>query len=254
MIAILSPAKTLDFTTNYTFSKYTIPEFLDESYLLVKELKKIKLKDLSNLMNLSPSLSELNFKRYQSWDVTFNLSNSRQSILCFKGGVYVGLDVESFSDDDLSYSQDYLRILSGLHGVLKPFDIIKPYRLEMGTKLHNKKGKNLYEFWGDKITHSLNDSLKKNGSDFLLNLASNEYFSSIISKKLNVNIIDVKFLDKKNDAYKTISFFTKKARGSMASFLIKNKIKDPDSLKDFSGLGYAFDNSRSNETSLVFIR
>ena len=141
MIAILSPAKTLDFETNYDFSKHTIPEFIQDSEGLVKELKKMNQQGLSKLMNISSSLSELNFKRYQSWNVDFETSNSRQSILCFKGGVYVGLDVASFSDDDLLYSQDNLRILSGLHGVLKPLDLIKPYRLEMGTKLKNQRGK-----------------------------------------------------------------------------------------------------------------
>ena len=254
MIAILSPAKTLDFETKYDFSKHTIPEFMQDSACLVTELKKINSKGLSKLMNLSTSLSELNFDRYQSWNTDFNTSNARQSLLCFKGGVYVGLDVSSFSKNDLNYSQDCLRILSGLHGLLKPLDLIKPYRLEMGTQLINKNGKNLYEFWGDKITKSLNNSLKKNDSKYLVNLASNEYFKSVLPNKINAEIIDVKFLDKKNDIYKVISFFAKKARGSMASFLIKNKIKTLHGLKDFSGLGYAFDPSRSGEKSFCFIR
>ena len=142
MLAILSPAKTLDFTTNYTCSNYSIPEFLNESSMLIEELKKLDVQEISNLMNLSSKLSELNFHRYNNWDINFNTSNSRQSILCFKGGVYVGLDVDTFSDDDLLYSQNYLRILSGLHGILRPFDLIQPYRLEMGTKLNNKNGKN----------------------------------------------------------------------------------------------------------------
>ena len=254
MIVILSPAKTLDFEIKYDFSKHTIPEFMKYSECLVEELKKINKKDLSKLMNLSTSLSELNFKRYQSWNIDFNIANARQSLLCFKGGVYVGLDVDSFSNEDLNYSQDCLRILSGLHGILKPLDLIKPYRLEMGTKLINKNGKNLYEFWGDKITKSLNNSLKNNGSKYLINLASNEYFKSIISNNINTDIIDVKFLDKKKDIYKTISFFAKKARGSMAAFLIKNKIKTLDGLKNFSGLGYVFDLSRSDTNTICFIR
>lgn len=254
MIAILSPAKTLDFETKYSFTDYSCPEFLKESECLIEELRKMTIPELSSLMNISTSLSELNFNRYQSWNIDFSLSNARQSIFCFKGGVYVGLDVDSFSDDDLSYSQNCLRILSGLHGVLKPLDIIKAYRLEMGTSLTNKNGKNLYEFWGEKITNSLNESLQKSNSNYLLNLASNEYFSSVKSKKISVPIIDVKFLDQKNDNYKVISFFAKKARGSMASFVIKNKIKNIDELKNFSGLGYEFDISRSNSQSLVFIR
>ena len=254
MITILSPAKTLDFTTKYNFDNYSVPEFLSESECLITELKKLDVQGISNLMTLSHKLSELNFNRYNSWDINFNESNARQSILCFKGCVYVGLDVDSYSDDDLLYAQDSLRILSGLHGLLRPLDLIKPYRLEMGTKLCTKKGKNLYEFWGDLITASLNKSFKKINSNYLLNLASNEYFSSIKTKKISASIIDVKFLDKKNDKYKTISFFAKKARGNMASYVIKNRINHPDKLKNFNGLGYAFDSSRSNEDSFVFIR
>ena len=254
MIVILSPAKTLDFETNNNFLDYTIPKFLDHSEELIKELKKISLDDISTLMNLSPSLSLLNFNRYHTWDKTLNLSNSRQSILCFKGGVYVGLNVENFSNIDLEYSQNYLRIISGLHGVLAPFDLIKPYRLEMGTKLKTNNGKNLYDFWGDKITNSLNDTIKKNNSRYLINLASNEYSKSIKLKNIKAKIIDVKFLDKKKDKYKIISFFSKKARGSMASFIMKNKVKSVSVLKTFSGLGYEFYPSESNEQSLVFIR
>ena len=205
-------------------------------------------------MKISSSLGDLNTKRYKSWNVDFNNSNSRQSILCFKGGVYIGLDVDSFSEVDLLYSQNTLRILSGLHGLLKPLDLIKPYRLEMGTSLKNKNGKNLYDFWGNKITDSLNSSLEKSNSNFLLNLASNEYFKSINDKKIKVPIINVKFLDKKKDTYKIISFFAKKARGAMAAFVIKNKIRNTSDLKDFNGLGYSFDNSRSEKESFVFTR
>lgn len=254
MLAILSPAKTLDFETNYDFSQHTIPEFLKDSESLIQELKKLMPKDLSKLMNLSSSLSELNFKRYQTWNTAFKLSNARQSILCFKGGVYVGLDVESFSNEDLLYAQNHLRILSGLHGILRPLDLMKAYRLEMGTNLKNKKGKNLYEFWGNKITNSLNNVLKTSHSEFVINLASNEYFKSVVPNKIHGKIINVKFLDKKNNNYKIISFFSKKARGAMASFLLKNKIKTVHNLKKFSGLGYHFDESISDEKVLAFIR
>lgn len=254
MVAILSPAKTLDFKTNYNNSNYTIPDYIEDSEVLSDELKKINEDDLSTLMSLSPALSKLNFQRYQDWNSDFNLLNSRQSILCFKGGVYVGLDIDSFSEEDLLYSQDNLRVLSGLHGVLKPLDLIKPYRLEMGTKLKTQRGKNLYEFWGNKITHALNVAIQKSSSKFLLNLASNEYFSSINSSNINADIVDVKFLDKKKDVYKTISFFAKKARGAMAAFMLKNKIKDINNLKSFSGLGYLYDSDRSTKNLLVFIR
>ena len=254
MLTILSPAKTLDFETVYNFQQHTIPECLEDSILLIKELKQKKMKDLSNLMKLSAALSELNFNRFQNWDSNFNLSNSRQSILCFKGGVYVGLDVDSWSDSDLLFSQNSLRILSGLHGVLRPLDLIKPYRLEMGTKLNNLRGCDLYAFWGEKITDSLNESLNNIKSNYLLNLASNEYYSSVLPDQLNASIINVKFLDKKQDVYKIISFFAKKARGAMANFVIKNKINNPADLKSFDGLGYTFSKSRSSDSTLVFIR
>jgi len=164
------------------------------------------------------------------------------------------LDVGSFSDADLTYSQDYLRILSGLHGVLKPLDLIQAHRLEMGTKLETKKGKNLYEFWGERITQALNASLKESNSTQILNLASNEYFSSIMVHKIKGAVINVKFLEYKNNAYKTISFFAKKARGAMASFLVKNKIQKINDLKSFNALGYSFDSTNSNKELLVFIR
>ena len=254
MIAILSPAKTLDFETHYDVSKFTIPKFLSQSEELIKVLQKYDTPEISNLMGISESLSELNYTRYQSWTKDINLSNSKQAILCFKGGVYVGLDVGSFSDADLTYSQDYLRILSGLHGVLQPLDLIQAHRLEMGTKLETKKGKNLYEFWGKRITQALNASLEDCNSTQNLNLASNEYISSIMPHKIQGNIIDVKFLEYKNNTYKTISFFAKKARGAMASFLIKNKIKNINDLKSFTDLGYSFDPTKSNKDLLVFIR
>lgn len=254
MITILSPAKTLDFEKKYNFSDFTYPDFKDDSSLLIQKLQKMTTSDISSIMKLSTSLSKKNFERYKNWSSNVNLSNAKQAILCFKGGVYLGLDVGSFSKDDLNYSQKNLRILSGLYGVLKPFDLIQPHRLEMGTKLINPRGKNLYEFWNNKITESLNSCLNNIGAKYLLNLASKEYFSSIKTKQISQAIIDVKFLDNKNGLYKTISFYAKKARGSMASFVIKNKIRTIDQLKEFSGLGYAFDIHKSNKNCLVFIR
>ena len=254
MITILSPAKTLDFDRDDSFSDCTIPQFLFESEELMHQLKKFNIEDIATTMHISEKLSKVNYDRFQNWTNQFSLSNAKQAIFCFKGGVYVGLDVSSFLPDDLKYSQNYLRILSGLHGVLRPLDLIKPYRLEMGTKLKTNKGKNLYEFWGEKITQSLNNSLQKNGSNYILNLASNEYFDSVIKSQINGKIIEVKFLDKKNSIYKTISFFAKKARGAMAAFVIQNQITNTEDLQNFDGLGYKFDNSRSNMNSLVFIR
>ena len=165
MIVILSPAKTLDFETHYNFSQYTIPTFLEESTYLISELQKKNEAELSKLMGISSSLSTLNLKRYHNWTPDFSLSNSKQSIFFFLFGVYVGLNVDSFSEEDLVYSQGYLKIISGLHGVLNPLDLIQPYRLEMGTKLNNKKGKTLYKFWGEKITDYLNESLEKSNAN-----------------------------------------------------------------------------------------
>lgn len=254
MIIILSPAKTLDFEKKYNCSDYTVPSFLNESEYLISELKNKSETALSKLMGISSKLSALNSSRYKSWSVDFNKSNSRQSIFCFKGGVYVGLDVDSFSKKNLLYSQNYLKIISGLHGVLNPFDLIQPYRLEMGTKLKTKQGSNLYEFWGSKITNYLNKNLESTNSKFLLNLASNEYSSSVNFKRINASILNIKFLDKKNEKYKLISFFAKKARGAMASFVIKNEIKNINQLKEFTGLGYSFDSSQSTNDLLTFIR
>ncbi len=254
MIAILSPAKTLDFDTPCIIKNYTRPNLIDDSQILINELKKLNSDNLSKLMKISSKLGSLNYERYKNWTKEFTLNNSKQSIFCFRGGVYKGLDVDSLSDKDLMYSQDSIRILSGLHGILRPFDLIMPYRLEMGTKLKNSRGKNLYDFWGDSVTNLLNKSLEENNSDFLLNLASNEYFSVLNPKKIKTTLINVKFLDKKKNDYKIISFFAKKARGTMAAFLIKNKVKDIDKLKDFSGMGYSYEPKRSSSDTLTFIR
>ena len=252
MKVIISPAKKLNEKSCAIKSKSSIP-FSKDSEVLIKELKNFSSDQLKSLMGVSSSIANLNKQRFNDWSYPFN-GSSKPAVFMFDGAVYNELDVQSLNEQDILYMQDNLRILSGLHGVLKPLDLIKPYRLEMGTKLKTQRGKNLYEFWGNKITHALNVAIQKSSSKFLLNLASNEYFSSINSSNINADIVDVKFLDKKKDAYKTISFFAKKARGTMAAFMLKNKIKDINNLKSFSGLGYLYDSDRSTKNSLVFIR
>jgi cytoplasmic iron level regulating protein YaaA (DUF328/UPF0246 family) len=254
MITILSPAKTLDFEYSRIYDTCTMPSLLDHSINLIKELKNKSKDELMKLMGISQSLANINYQRYQNWNKDFNLSNSYQAVFCFKGGVYVGLNIGDFNNQDIKYSQSHLRILSGLYGILKPLDLMQPYRLEMGTKLMTERGNNLYHFWGMEITNHINDLLRINNEDIVVNLASNEYFKSIIPNKIKGNIIDVKFLDTKNGILKVISFFAKKARGAMASFIMKNKVTSINELKDFDGLGYHFNPSLSANNRLFFTR
>ena len=254
MITILSPAKTLDFEYSRIYDTCTMPSLLDHSINLIKELKNKSKDELMKLMGISQSLANINYQRYQNWNKDFNLSNSYQAVFCFKGGVYVGLNIGDFNNQDIKYSQSHLRILSGLYGILKPLDLMQPYRLEMGTKLMTERGNNLYHFWGMEITNHINDLLQINNEDIVINLASNEYFKSIIPNKIQGNIIDVKFLDKKNGTFKVISFFAKKARGAMASFIMKNKVTSMNKLKEFDGLGYHFESSMSDYNTLCFTR
>jgi len=251
-LIILSPAKRLNFEKKINIKKATNPVFINESQDLIKQLMSLNKRDISSLMNLSPSLTELNFKRYNNWDINHNLKNSNPAISCFEGDVYKELKVDEFSVEDLQYLQNHVRILSGLYGILRPFDLIQAYRLEMGTKLKSKKGDNLYQFWGDKI----NKSLKKDliNKSFLINLSSNEYYKSIIYKKIKTEIITPIFLDDKKGHYKVISFFAKRARGSMANYIIKNRVKTISQLKKFNGLGYTYNTAKSNGSNLVFCR
>jgi uncharacterized protein len=254
MISIVSPAKSLNFKDKSDIPSHSEPLFLTKSQELVSNLKMMSPDALSNLMSISKNLSELNHKRFQDWELPFNLSNSKQAAFAFTGDVFKGIDMASFNSEDLDYSQNKLRILSGLYGILKPLDLIQPYRLEMGTKLNNKKGSNLYHFWGDMITDSLNQELEESDSDILLNLASNEYFKSINSKNIKGTIITPSFLDWKNGQYKMISFFAKRARGMMVNYQIKNQINKTEDLKGFDYSGYCFDSDRSSADNLVFLR
>jgi len=255
MIALIAPAKRLDYDSDLSVEDFSVAEHLKESKELIKELQKKSPEDLSSLMGLSENLSMLNFERNMNWQVPKKPSNEvRQAIFAFKGDVYVGLNSETLSKSDIKYAQKNLAILSGLYGLLKPLDLMYPYRLEMGTKMKNEKGKNLYEFWGNKITTSINALAKKNNSKGIINLASVEYFTSVKTENLDLPVYSPVFKDFKNGKYKIISFFAKKARGSMARFVIQNKIKNPADLNKFNLDGYKYSKKDSSEYSPVFLR
>ena len=255
MIALIAPAKRLDYDSDLSVEDFSIAEHLKESKKLIKELQKKSPEDLSSLMGLSENLSVLNFERNMNWQVPKKPSNEvRQAIFAFKGDVYVGLDSETLSKSDIQYAQKNLAILSGLYGLLKPLDLMYPYRLEMGTKMKNENGKNLYEFWGNKITTSINALAKENNSKGIINLASVEYFTSVKTENLDLPVYSPVFKDFKNGKYKIISFFAKKARGSMARFVIQNKIKNPADLNKFNLDGYKYSKKDSSEYLPVFLR
>ena len=254
MISVVSPAKSLNFDDSSSVKIFSQCSFLKKSQLLVNDLKKYSPKQISDLMKISDKLAVLNADRYNNWSLPFNERNAKQAAFAFKGDVYIGLEIDSFSKDDLNYAQDHFRILSGLYGLLKPLDLIQAYRLEMGTSFQNKRGKNLYEFWNSSITKHLNKELELSKSQYLLNLASNEYYKVILPKTLNATVITPVFKDWKNGRYKIISFFAKKARGMMAAYQLKNKIKNPEDLKGFDTAGYTFNDDMSQGNQLVFTR
>jgi len=252
MKIVISPAKSLDFETQIPTKEFTECIFLKESERLSKVLKKKSPRVLSKLMSISPALGELNWQRNQEWQLPFSLENARQAVYAFKGDVYIGLDAYSLKQDQIGQLQDKLRILSGQYGLLKPLDLMQPYRLEMGTKLKVASKENLYKFWGNKITDALNSELEKD--EVFVNLASNEYFKVINSKLLKANVITPVFKDYKNGQLKMISFFAKKARGLMVRYIVDNNIENAEDLKGFNYEGYAFDSNLSSEKELVFTR
>jgi len=253
MIYLLSPAKTLDFDTETPSLRSTRPRFLEHSAELVELMQKMSVQDLEQLMGISWKLAELNVGRFQSWKSDYTKAESRQAIFAFKGGVYQGLAVEEWGKDDFAEAQKSLRILSGLYGVLRPLDLMLPYRLEMGKKVANDRGVNLYHFWGSLLTESLNKELDGK-KDAVINLASNEYFSAVKTKQLVSPVITPVFKDWKNGKLKVISFYAKKARGQMAAWAIHQKISRPEGLKTFKEGGYVYDQSLSDEASYVFTR
>ncbi|EGH20401.1 hypothetical protein ALP86_00605 [Pseudomonas amygdali pv. mori] len=254
MLMVISPAKTLDFETPPTTGRFTQPQYLDHSQELITQLRELTPAQISELMHLSDKLAGLNAARFGSWTPAFTLDNAKQALLAFKGDVYTGLQAESLSDAQLDYAQDHLRMLSGLYGLLRPLDLMQPYRLEMGTRLANARGKDLYAFWGTQISEWLNEALAAQGDDLLLNLASTEYFSAVKRSALNARIIDTEFKDFKNGQYKIISFYAKKARGMMSRFVIEERINSPEALQAFDVQGYRYNREQSTPDKLVFLR
>lgn len=254
MLIVISPAKTLDFETAPITKVHTQPELLKDSRQLISGLKKLAPQEVSSLMKISDKLGTLNYMRFNDWKTPFSMNNAKQALLAFKGDVYTGIDAESFSNQDLKFAQKHLRILSGLYGVLRPLDLIQAYRLEMVTRFENKRGKDLYEFWGSKITDQINKDIKASKSKTLINLASNEYFKSLQADAINAEIIVPVFKDYSKGKYKIISFFAKKARGLMSAYIIKNGLKDPEAIKAFNIDGYKFYKSESSDTNWVFQR
>lgn len=252
MLIVLSPAKSLDFDTPPTTKLHTTPDFLDRSAQLIEVLRGYSPGQLSELMDISDTLAHLNVGRYASWGQ--EPSEARQAIMAFNGDVYAGFDARSLKRSQLAYAQDHVRILSGLYGVLRPFDLIHPHRLEMGTRLDTAKGKDLYAFWGDAVTETLNEAIAASGSEVLVNLASEEYFKSVRPRLLNVPVITPVFEEWKGGKYKIISFFAKRARGMMARYAAEKGITDAAKLKRFKVDGYAFDKKASTESSWVFRR
>lgn len=254
MLHLISPAKTLDFTTAPVTKRATEPRFLEHSQQLITQLRDLSPDDVASLMHISQKLGELNHARFHDWHLPFTPDNAKQAILAFKGDVYTGMNAETFSEDDFSEAQQHLRILSGLYGLLRPLDLIQAYRLEMGTGFANTGGKNLYEFWGETLTQALNKDLATHAHKTVINLASNEYWSAIKPKQVNGEIITPVFKDTKNGKQKIISFFAKKARGMMSAFIIQNRIHEPDAIKEFNLAGYSFDTKQSTANNWVFTR
>lgn len=254
MLIVLSPSKRLNFKEVPGLKEHTLPFFPDESIQIMKRLKKLSKKEIMRLMNVKEDLAEICFERIQNWEPEFSLHNAKQAVYAFVGDAYLGLDAKSFTRKDLEYAQKYLRILSGLYGVLRPMDLIRPYRLEMATKLKIDQFRSIYDFWSMKITEKINDDLKSVSNPVLVNLASHEYYKSIDREQLKVRVITPGFRDYKNGAYRIVQSYTKRARGMMASYIIRNRLKDPEQMKLFDSEGYYFNANLSNADEWIFTR
>lgn len=250
MITLISPAKTLDLSESI-FNQYTQPEFDSDIRGLVKIMKKKSARDIKELMGVSDNLAELNRNRYLSFEDEFSVENSKQALLAFKGDVYTRIDVDEFSKEDFEFAQLHLRILSGLYGLLKPLDLIQPYRLEMGVKLKSRRAKDLYGYWGSKIANAINEA---KDDEVVVNLASQEYFKAVDQSKIKGRIIHPVFKEYKNGSYKIIGIFAKQARGMMTNEIIKSRINDPERLKAFKQEGYEYADNLSTENEWVFVR
>jgi len=253
MIIVISPSKTLDFSKN-NFQTYTQPRQSTQSQQLIDTAKQLSPEELSGLMKISDKLSQLNWQRYKDFRLPFSLSNAKQALLAFKGDVYAGIDSDNYKEEDFTFAQQHLRILSGLYGGLRPLDLIQPYRLEMGTRLKNSQGKNLYEFWGQQVTDLLNQDLNEDPTPLLINLASNEYFKVIKPKQLKANVLTLAFKENKAGTYKIIGIHAKRARGLMTNFIIKNRLTTAEQIKSFNLEDYTFNESLSSEKEWVFSR
>ncbi|OIQ67868.1 hypothetical protein GALL_505510 [mine drainage metagenome] len=254
MLLVLSPAKSLDYETQATLADHTLPQFVQQSAELIELLKPKSPAQIAELMDLSDALATLNVARYGAWSKKFSRHNSKQAVLAFNGDVYEGLDAKTLSAKDLAWAQDHVAILSGLYGVLRPLDWMQPYRLEMGTKLPNARGKDLYAFWGDSLAAYINEQLAGDPHPLLLNLASHEYFKAVNRKALKVPVVECVFEDWKAGAWKIISFHAKRARGLMARHVIKHQIKSAKGLQRFDSEGYGYDAAASSPERLVFRR
>lgn len=257
MITLLSPSKTQDYTderVNMTSVQNTEPTLLHESAMLVDVLQRQSADALARLMNISDALATLNHERYQHFSLPFTPDNARQALLAFRGDVYTDIAIDTYGSADFAFAQNHLRILSGLYGLLRPLDLIQPYRLEMKTPLHNPRGKNLYQFWGHRITEQLNEALQEHRNPTLINLASQEYFRAVDAKKLNAHVITPVFKENKNGQFKTIAVYAKRARGMMANFIVEKKIDIPEQLKTFNEGHYAYHEPLSSKSEWIFIR
>lgn len=254
MLITLSPSKGQDFETPSPSSIYTVPDQLEDSQLLINEAKKLDVKDVRELMDVSENIAILNVERFHTWHLPFTPENAKPALFAFKGDVYSGIQKDQYSDDDLAYAQDHLRILSGLYGALRPMDLIQPYRLEMKTKLKNPRGENLYQFWGDRITEKLNEVLEKQQDKVLVNLASNEYFKAVKPKKLKGDLLNINFKETKGGKSRVIAIFAKRARGMMTDYILRNRIEDREAIKDFGTGGYSFSAQESTDQNWVFTR
>ncbi|MBF7052196.1 peroxide stress protein YaaA [Halomonas sp. KAO] len=254
MLSVISPAKKLDFETPATTARHTQPQFLEQSQELIEILRDYSPQRLSELMGISDKLAALNAARYAEWHTPFTAQNAKPAVQAFQGDVYVGLEADTFTDDENAFAQRHLRILSGLYGLLRPLDLIQPYRLEMGTRLENPAGKDLYAFWKETLTAELDRAVAASGSPVLINLASNEYFKAIDTRRLEARVITPVFKDEKNGKLKIISFYAKKARGLMTAWMIRERLDDPEGLKEFDVAGYRFNAAMSEGDTLVFTR
>ena len=254
MFFVLSPAKNLNEKDPSPVSSFTLPDLLPEAEILMQELRQLAPQQIAELMHVSDKIALLNAERNAAWHTPFTPENAKQAVFMFNGDVYEGIAADTLKPEQIDYLQQHVRLLSGLYGVLRPLDLMQPYRLEMGTAFANTRGKNLYEFWGDKITDLLNQTLKQTDSDVLINLASQEYFKSVNTKKLNARLITPIFKDEKNGKYKIISFYAKRARGLMVRYAAEHGITEPEMLKNFDYEGYSFNEAASNEAEWVFMR